>query len=157
EGSSDWTADPGTMDFLIKVRKDQSLDKVRDKAIEIVEGVAKTTIGKDEVDRWRVKTLKEIDLALTSSQRIGIELTEWAAVGDCGLFFLHAGRAQAVTADDVRKVAANYLKGSNRTVGLFIPEKTPDRSPLPQTPDVKALVKDYKGQKAMSEGEAFAA
>ena len=45
----------------------------------------------------------------------------------------------------MKKVAAQYLKSSNRTVGLFIPTKTPERAPLPAQPDVVAMVKGYKG------------
>src|SRR5262245_51061911 len=33
----------------------------------------------------------------------------------------------------------------------------PDRSPLPEQPDVPALVKDYKGSQSLAEGEVFAA
>ena len=52
-------------------------------------------------------------------------------------------------------MAAAYLKASNRTLGEFIPDAKPDRAEIPAKTDVAALVKDYKGDAAMSEGEAF--
>ncbi|MFN7928662.1 MAG: hypothetical protein U0Y68_12065 [Blastocatellia bacterium] len=52
-------------------------------------------------------------------------------------------------------VAAAYLKQSNRTLGLFVPTQKPDRADIPSTPDVLALVKDYKGDAAVAAGEAF--
>ena len=42
-------------------------------------------------------------------------------------------------------------------MGLFLPDKTPDRAPLAQTPDVAALIKDYKGSAALAEAEVFLA
>jgi zinc protease len=58
---------------------------------------------------------------------------------------------------DVERVARAYLKQSNRTLGMFLPDKAPDRAPLAQTPDVAAMMKGYKGSAALAEGEAFAA
>ena len=53
--------------------------------------------------------------------------------------------------------AEAYLKPANRTVGMFLPGKAPDRAPLPAMPDVAKLVKDYKGEQAVAEGETFEA
>src|SRR4029077_6684644 len=44
---------------------------------------------------------------------------------------------------------------SNRTAGLFYPTATPERADIPATPDVLALVKDYKGDAAREVGEEF--
>ena len=55
----------------------------------------------------------------------------------------------------MQRVAVEYLKPSNRTVGLFIPTAKPDRSEIPPSPDVAAILKDYKGEAAVAQGEAF--
>jgi zinc protease len=55
----------------------------------------------------------------------------------------------------VNKAAARYLVRSNRTVGVFVPTKAPERAAIPTTPDVAALVKDYKGGASIARGEAF--
>jgi zinc protease len=55
----------------------------------------------------------------------------------------------------VQRVAADYLKRSNLTVGEFIPDSKPDRAAVPATIDVAALVKDYKGDPAAVAGETF--
>jgi zinc protease len=60
-----------------------------------------------------------------------------------------------VTEADVLRVAKAYLKESNRTTGLFIPTKSPDRAEIPATPDVATLLKDFKGGEAISQGESF--
>jgi zinc protease len=86
-----------------------------------------------------------------------MELSEWAGAGDWRLMFLFRDRVAKVTAADVNRVAAQYLKQSNRTTGMFIPTKDPDRTIVPQTSeaDLIAAVKDYKGGKGIDQGEAF--
>jgi zinc protease len=86
-----------------------------------------------------------------------VVLSEFAAMGDWRLLFLMRDRAKTATADDVARVAKAYLKPSNRTLGLFHPDKDADRAPLPAMPDVAAMLKDYKGAAAAAAGEAFVA
>jgi len=150
-------AEPGMMTMNAEVPGAKSIDKVRDVMIDTIEGVAKGNIGQDEIDRFKTAMLKEIDLGLTDSGRVGIELSEWAAQGDWRLIFLHRDAVKALDAARVKKVAAQFLKASNRTVGLFLPTKAPERAPLPSQPDVVAMVKNYKGQESLAQGEAFAA
>ena len=82
-------------------------------------------------------------------------LSESIAQGDWRLFFLRRDRWRKVTTADVDRVAATYFKPANRTVGEFIPDAKPDRSPTPPTVDVAAMVKDYKGDAAVAAGETF--
>jgi zinc protease len=151
------SAEPGVLEVFAEVRKDKSVEAARDKMIEIVEGLAKTEISQDELERWRVKTLRDIELGLTNPENIGVELSEWAAQGDWRMKFIFRDRVKALTPADVKRVAAQYLKQSNRTVGLFIPTDKPDRAPLPDAPDVKQAVASYKGKAEVDHGEAFVA
>jgi zinc protease len=82
-------------------------------------------------------------------------MSEWIAAGDWRLFFLHRDRVRKATPDDVKRVAAQYLKETNRTVGLFIPTKMVDRAEIPATSVIAEVVKDYKGDAPLSVGEAF--
>ena len=52
------------------------------------------------------------------SDRIAIELSEWAAMGDWRLYFLYRDRLEKVTAEVVERVAQEFLTRSNRTVGM---------------------------------------
>src|SRR5208337_1775513 len=56
---------------------------------------------------------------------------------------------------DVKQVATNYLRPTNRTVGIYIPGTQSERSAIPPTPNVAAMVKDYKGGEAVAAGEVF--
>jgi zinc protease len=147
--------DPGTLLAGAQVRKEQSLDAARDTLVQTLESFAATPPSAEEVDRAKTGLLKNIDLTLNDANRVGLTMSEWIAMGDWRLYFLHRDRLKAVTPADVQRVAATYIKPANRTIGLFIPTEKPDRSEIPATPDVAALLKDYKGQEAVAEGEAF--
>jgi zinc protease len=120
-----------------------------------VEGVLTSPVTGDEVERAKASRMNDINRAFTSSAGIALQLSEWAARGDWRLFFLHRDRIEAVTADDVNRVAQAYIKPSNRTVGRFIPTAIPDRAEIPDVPDVAAMVAGYTGREAVAQGEAF--
>ncbi|HKE19276.1 MAG TPA: pitrilysin family protein [Kofleriaceae bacterium] len=149
--------DPGVLELNAKVRADKSAERVRDKMISIVEGLATSKVTDEEVARFRAKYRRAFKLSFTNSQRVATQLSEAMATGDWRLLFLQRDQVDQLTADKVRKVAATYLMSSNRTLGMFLPTKQPARAPLVEAPDVVALLRDYKGGKAVSEGEAFEA
>jgi zinc protease len=82
-------------------------------------------------------------------------LSSAASLGDWRLFFLMRDRIAAVTLPDVQRVADTYFKSYNRTVGVFIPEKEPQRLAIPSVPSIEEIVKDYQGGKKVEAGEAF--
>jgi zinc protease len=147
--------DPGYFISQVILRQDQSVDDAKDILLKVVEGVAKEPPSKEEVERAKTRILKQFDLNLTNSLTIGLTMSEYAASGDWRLLYLTRDRIKAVTPEDVTRVAAAYLKSSNRTIGEFIPTKTPDRAEVPTAPDAATVLKDYKGGAAVSEGEAF--
>src|SRR5205085_1683084 len=141
--------------FGAEVRQDSSLDAARDALIQTVENFSATPPTREEVERARTSLLKNVDLTLNNSERVGLELSEWMAMGDWRLFFIHRDRIRKVTPEDVQRVASQYFKPSNRTLGLFIPTARPDRAEIPPTPDVNAMVNNYHGEAAVASGEAF--
>ncbi|HEX9301989.1 MAG TPA: insulinase family protein, partial [Casimicrobiaceae bacterium] len=153
-----WAADlhdPGFVAFFAQVPMSDSLAAAKDTMIATLEGVRANPITAAEVDRVRAKALRSFDETLADPTRLGVRLSESIAAGDWRLYFLQRDRWRTVTAADVQRVAEAYLKPANRTIGLFIPEAKPDRSPVPPTVDVAAMVKDYKGDPAATAGEAF--
>ena len=132
-----------------------ALDPARDALLQTVEGFVASPPTKEEVERARAQLLKNIDLNLNRSDRIGLTLSEFIGAGDWRLYFLHRDRLRKITVDEVQAAATKYFKPANRTLGLFIPTPKPDRAEIPTTPDVVALLKDYKGDPAIAAGEAF--
>jgi zinc protease len=117
--------------------------------------VAKEPITEAEVARVRAKAAKYFDDVIASPQQFGVAISESIALGDWRLFFIQRDAYRTVSPADVQRVALDYLKRSNVTVGEFIPDAKPDRAPLPAKVDVAALVKDYKGDTATAAGETF--
>lgn len=131
------------------------LEPLRDSLTALAEGLPAKPIDAAEVDRAKSGMAKRTEMAMLNSQRMATSLSEWVGLGDWRLFFLHRDRIAAVTLADVQRVAATYLKPSNRTVGLFYPTTNGDRVTIPPTPDIAAAVRDYKGRAAVAEGETF--
>ncbi|HWU90885.1 MAG TPA: pitrilysin family protein [Kofleriaceae bacterium] len=147
--------DPSVLELNATVPVGKSVDVVRDKMIAIVEGLAKTKITDEEVARFKAKAKRSFKLTFANSPQLGIRLSEYIAAGDWRLLFLHRDRVAALTAAPIQKSAAAYLVPSNRTLGIFVPAKTPERAPLEGTPDIGKLVTGYKGQPPEPEGEKF--
>ncbi|HXG10526.1 MAG TPA: pitrilysin family protein [Gemmataceae bacterium] len=147
--------DPGVLELLVEVDRDSSLESVRDTLIDILEKLPQEPFTPEEVERAKRRLLKNRELLMTDSNRIGIVLSDWAAKGDWRLFFLHRDRLAKVTPEDVSRVARRYLVRSNRTVGLYIPSDRPERAEVPAAPPAAELVKDYKGGTEVAAGEYF--
>ena len=149
--------EPGFGIFGAEVRKENSLDEARDILTKTIENIPANPPTKEEVDRAKTSILKNIELTLNSSDRVGLSMSEYIAQGDWRLYFLYRDRVRKVTPEDVARVAAAYLKTSNRTVGLFVPTDKPDRAEIPTVSDTQlaAMLKDYKGDAAVAAGEVF--
>ena len=147
--------DPGFAMFLAQVPERDPIDGARAAMLQTIEGVKQQPITAVELDRARAKRLKDIDEVINDPQRLGIALSSAIAEGDWRLFFLRRDRWRTVTPEDVDRVATAYFKPANRTVGEYLPDAAPDRSPVPPTVDIAAMVKDYRGDPAIASGEAF--
>jgi zinc protease len=147
--------EPGLMMFGAMLNKTDSLDAARKGMLDTIDGVLKEPPSKEEVDRARTRLLKDIDTSLRDSERIGLFLSEYLAVGDWRLLFLDRDRIRKATPEDVARVAKEYLKVSNRTIGEFIPDAKPERAEVASKSDVEAMLKGYKGDAAIENGEAF--
>ena len=117
--------DPGVLLVGAVVNKSDSIDAVRQTMLDTLEGVIKEPPSAEEVQRAKNRQLKQMEMALTDSTRIGLDLSEYMAAGDWRLLFLERDRLKKVTPEDVQRVAKQYLKASNRTMGMFIPEANP--------------------------------
>jgi zinc protease len=147
--------DPGMLLIMSEVRTESDLNVAKTALTSTMDGLGKAPFTQEEVERAKTQILKGIDLMMNNSEQVALSLSEWQAMGDWRLLFLHRDRVRKVTAEDVNKVAGKYLVASNRTLGEFVPEKSPVRAEIPEAPDVAALVKDYKGDATVSMGEAF--
>lgn len=156
-GDTSGFAEAGFMSFSAEVRQEKSLDDAKTTLLAVLDDLKANPPTEEEVSRARTRLLKNFELSLKQSDRIGLRLSESIALGDWRLAFLDRDRLEKVTAADVARVANLYLKPSNRTVGLFIPEQNPDRTVVPDPPDIAALLQGYKGKPPIAQGEDFEA
>jgi zinc protease len=147
--------EPGFFLCTAQLNAKAAVAPARDALVATVEGVAKKAPTKEEVERAKTAILKEYELLLNSSERVGIFLSEFAAAGDWRLLFLSRDRLEQVTPEDVARVAARYFKASNRTLGEYVPTEQPDRADVPATPDLGPVLASYTGRAAVAQGEAF--
>lgn len=149
--------EPGVLIVLSQLRPEQDTKVALDTMTSVIEGVGNQPFSKDEVDRIKNQLLKDMKLSMTNSGSVGVELSEWEAMGDWRMIFIHRDRLKDVTADDVSRVAKKYLVSSNRTSGVFVPTENIARAEVPATPEINSIVEGYVGTETMQLGEAFEA
>ncbi|HEX5047159.1 MAG TPA: pitrilysin family protein [Gammaproteobacteria bacterium] len=146
--------DPAAVLFLAQAKAGGSLDAAREAMFATIDDLKAHPITKEELDRAKNNAMSGFERTMNNSQAVALQLSEWAAIGDWRLMFLDRDRVRSATVEDVQRAALQYLKPSNRTVGLFLPGE-PDRAEIPPSPNVAALLEGYKGDAARSEGEEF--
>lgn len=154
-GGDEQLRDAGYAYFGASLGKDLSLDAARTALIATLQGFAVNPITDEEVESARTQLLNEIDMVMTNPRELSITLSDFIGMGDWRLLFLYRDGLRKVKREDVQRVALEYFKTSNRTLGMFVPTSHPDRAEIPPAPDVAALVKNYKGEAAVAAGEAF--
>ncbi|MBI4293717.1 MAG: insulinase family protein [Betaproteobacteria bacterium] len=154
-GTNNQQREAGSAYFGASVRQDLPLEAARDALLATLEGFARNPVTEEEVERARVRLVNDIEMTIADSRSLALTLSDSIAMGDWRTLFLHRDRLKAVTVADVQRVATAYLKTSNRTLGLFLPTREPDRAEIPPVPDVAAMVKDYRGTGPIAAGEAF--
>ncbi|MEA3213763.1 MAG: zinc protease [Chthoniobacter sp.] len=154
-GSASGMAEAGIVEFSAEVRQEKSLEDAKTALLGVLDDLKKNPPTEEEVTRARTRLLKNFEMSLKQSDRIGLRLSESIAQGDWRLAFLERDQLEKVTPADAARVVSHYLKPANRTIGLFIPEQNSDRAEVPNPPDIAALVKDYQGRPPISQGENF--
>jgi zinc protease len=146
--------DPGLFTALSQAEPGQ-LDAVRDTLLATLEGMASAPFKADEVDRAKVRMRRSQELLQYNSTAMSQALSSASARGDWRLLFIQRDRIQAITADDVNRVAKTYFQKQNRTVGVYIPTDNPQRLAIAPAPAMDSIVKDYKGGSVAVAGEVF--
>ncbi len=152
--ASNWH-DPGVFEVEAEVRKGDSLDAARDILLDVTESAGNSPFSEGEVERAKLQILKARELAAADTSRIAVQLSDWASQGDWRLYFLHRDQIEKVTPADVQRVAKEYLRRNNRTLGMFLPTDKSEKVDIPETPPLAKLLDGYKGREDVASGEAF--
>ena len=148
--------DPGVMVFGARVKPGDSLEKARDRLIEVVENTFAQSAPTDaEIQRVRSDEETAAERALADPQEFGIALSESIAQGDWRLFFVDRDATLKASSADVAAAAQRYFRRDNRTVGLFIPEDHPQRAEIPAPLAADAMLAGFTPRAAIAAGENF--
>ncbi|WP_020202451.1 pitrilysin family protein [Cupriavidus sp. WS] len=155
--------DPGSVLFAAGVSKTQDLEAARAALVAQVEGFGAHPVTQVELDRARTRLLNAYERLLENPAGYAVALSEAIAKGDWRLLLIARDQAAQVTLADLQRVAQNYLRPSNRTLGRFIPLDMPGETAnaalapaaMPAAPDVAALVAGFRPQPTKAEVAAF--
>ena len=134
--------------FLImaEVPKGKSLDDVRDTMLSVLERVGEEGVTAEEVERAQAAAPEATrpgggrpEPDRHRAQRVG-------RAGRLAALFPRPrpDRARSPPSRS-RRSPATTCRPSNRTIGLFIPTDKAERTPVPATPDLAAMVDELQG------------
>ena len=148
-------AEPGYAFFNANVLKENDLAGVETKLKNTLDSLAMNPPTAEQVKRAKDGILKNFELNQRDANRVGLLMSSYIAQGDWRLGYIYRDRVEQVTVDDVVRVAEQYFKPQNRTVGRFYPVAEPDRADIPEVNDLSAYLDGYEGREAIAEGEEF--
>jgi zinc protease len=146
--------DPGL--FVASADAEPSqLETVRNTLLQTLEELAAVPFRADEIEKARVRNRRAHERLESDSQAMSQALSSASSRGDWRLLFVQRDRLEAVSAEDVNRVARTYFHKHNRTVGMYMPVPQPERLAIAAAPALDSLVKDYKGGSVTVAGEEF--
>ena len=124
-------------------------------SVELTFGFGDNPPNAQEMDRTKLSFLNQVEKTLANHEQLGVQLSEYIALGDWRLFFLARDDLEKVTSEKVAAASKAYFRRDNRTVGVFVPEDKPQRAEIPAPPPVAEVMKDFVAKAATSQAEAF--
>ena len=146
---------PGLHILGAVVKKGDAPEPVAAEMARIVEAFGDAPPTAAEVERARKSYENLFEKTLADHESVGVQLSEYIALGDWRLFFQARDDLAKVTPESIAKVAKAYYRRDNRTTGYFLPEDNPQRATIPAAPAVETVMKDFKPKQAQAASEAF--
>lgn len=150
-----FTKEPSYIYINVDVPSDKSLAEAENTLLSVLDNLSSTPITAEELKRAKSNISKQIDEINRNSSYLGIYMSEFIGAGDWRLSFITRDRIEELTLDKVNEAVQRYFITTNRTVGKFVPTKSPVRVGIPHTDGVEALVSNYKGKEGYGTGEVF--
>jgi zinc protease len=148
--------DSGVVMFGAIVKPGDSIERARDRLIEVVEtSFAGHAPTETEMARLRSDYETINERALENPQGFGISLSGAIGEGDWRLFFLQRDEIAKVTGEQAADAARRYFRRDNRTVALFLPEDHPQRAEVPAPIAIEEMLRGYHPRTAVAAGELF--
>ena len=118
------SAKSGTFDVTVSIRPGKSDDRTK----QVINQELRKIRTKNITDRELKRVKNEVMLSYLGGLKTIAGKAQWLALqevqrGDYRVIFADLDKYNAVTADDVRRVAKTYLKGSKQSVVRVVPKK----------------------------------
>ena len=113
--------DPGLFSILLQLNPSVELNEVEDRVQKTLDSLKEDGITADEMRRALKKAAAQLLYSRDGSFSIASQLNEAIASGDWKLYTQFLERLNAVTIDDVRRVASAYCQQKSSTKGVFRP------------------------------------
>src|SRR5205814_4150605 len=123
--------EPGMAMCIVRPTNNDTAIALKDQLAELIEETAAKSLDLAHIDRIKTRSRKQFKLAMSNSKDIALKMSEAIACGDWRLFFWYQDQISKVTIDQVIAVAKKYLIKSNRTGGVFLPQKKAERVMVP--------------------------
>jgi zinc protease len=148
-------ADPGYFIAGAQLSADQDVARAREALVRTLESFDAEPVTQAELDRARVRWLKDWDALFSDVQHVGVALSESVAQGDWRLFFLTRDRVRDLKLDDVQRVAKTWLVQANRTVGEYVPTGNAVRAPAPARVDLDQAMRSFQPRSRVADQASF--
>lgn len=149
--------EPGMALCFVRPIDEMHAHDIKAVLISLLEGDAKDFLTVDQIERVKTRALKRIKLSMASAKDLALKLSEAIACGDWRLFFWYRDQIKKVTLDDVQRVLKSYVLPSNRTAGVFTPDRAPKRAVIEQAPMLESFISSVQEDPSLSCGEVFVA
>jgi len=126
--------DPGLFCLLTFLAPDRTHDDVEEAVNDVIEEVQQNGVTEEEVRRAQTQIRASEAFDRDGPMKVASQLNEAIAIGDWRLYVQYPDRIDAVTPEDVQRVARTYLQPERLTVGRYVPTAPPagDGAPLAQ-------------------------
>ncbi len=123
-------AQPGVLWLETQLAPGQDVYAARNKLLEVIHRIQTgvSPLTDTEFNRVRTQWLNAWDRGFTDPHWIGLHLSQAIACGDWRLFFAWKQRIEKLKLADIQRVASQYLRSDNQTVGIYIPTTSPQRA-----------------------------
>ena len=148
--------DPGLAMFGAMLSKDADIEKAKKVLIETVEGTFdKESLQDEELSLMarEEKTLYERTFA--DPETFGVDISDFIALGDWRLFFIHRDSWEEMKAQDVMDAWKRYFVRDNRVVGTFIPDAKPQRAQISPAPTLDEVISKHQFKEEGQQAEVF--
>jgi zinc protease len=126
--------DPGLFCILAMLAPGTSHEAVESAIDEAIQDVQQDGVTSAEVERAQTQIRASEAFDRDGPMKVASQLNEAIAIGDWRLYVEYPDRVDAVTPDDVQRVARTYLQPERLTTGRYVPTAPPSGDGAPPTP-----------------------